>query len=186
MMQQFGQTQDRGFKMFSRFHGMPRRQVATELEKAIEKTYNHATGWRTTAQAVTTAATEAAPQAMLFSGISVLSGTGITLNSATGEITLPAGVFMLSGGVGSAGVTNQIIFQWFSGSSAIGRQGAVFCPTWTATTAQFAGPAVALIKVDTTAVVRLCAVRVLTNTNVGGQVDGTKSFPDFIITQQAF
>jgi len=166
--------------MRSAYHGRRMGEVAKELP--VAKVYNHATGSRATAQAVTTAATVAAPQTILFSNINVQSGN-ITMDSATGNITLPAGTYLLQGGVGSAGVSNQVCFQWYIAGSAMGAVGAVFCPTWTATNAQLAGPAVCQFTSTSPTVVRLCVMRVLTNTNVGGQTDATTAFPWFTITQ---
>jgi hypothetical protein len=143
---------------------------------------NHAAGRRATSQAFTTAASEAAPQAVQFSEMVSLQG-GITLNTGTGDITIPAGTYRIEGGIGGSTTASQVLYRWFVAGAPVGSIGSVFAPSWAASNGQVTGHAVHEFTVASSTVVKLCVTVATSNVTVGYQPDGLTAGPWFAIQQ---
>jgi hypothetical protein len=145
---------------------------------------NHATGSRSTAQAFTTAATAAVPQTVLFNAHTSLSGT-ITLNAATGELTLPAGTYKVAGGLGSANALARTFWRWYVNGVGGGAFGGAFSPTGTEGNAQISGSAHHEFTCPAGTLLKLGVAMTTTNVTFGGQVDTPLAFPWYTIEQLA-
>ena len=128
---------------------------------------NYAKYVRTTAQTVSAGAV------VICSTLESSSGTAVSVNTSTGQVTLTAGTYRLRGTVGSFSgyaAAAMIGYSWYNETTSayIGEGAGFNGPTSTAWNASSGGTAEAVITVASTTVVSFRVVSVSNTSSIGG------------------
>jgi hypothetical protein len=121
----------------------------------------------------TTAQTVSANTVVVCSTLESSSGTAVSVNTSTGQVTLTAGTYRLRGTVGSMlgfAAAAMIGYSWYNETTSayIGEGAGFNGPTSTAWNASSGGTAEAVITVASTTVVSFRVVSVTNTSSIGG------------------